>query len=55
VWKQGVEDGADWVLLLFQGQFPWQQRARGTYAYLDIFTKEVLYVHRYMIFTKRFF
>jgi hypothetical protein len=54
VWKQGVEDGADWVLLLFQGQFPWQQRTRGTYAYLDIFTKEVLYVHRYIIFTKRF-
>ena len=48
VWKQGVEDGAEWVLLLYQGQYSWNQRAQGTYAYLDICSKEVVYLHRGM-------
>jgi hypothetical protein len=46
VWKQGVEDGADWVVLLYQGQYPWLQRKRGSYAYFDIVSKQMLYLHR---------
>ena len=59
VWKQGVEDGADWVVLLYQGQYPWLQRKRGSYAYFDIVSKQMLYLHRglaeYVVTDKRSF
>ena len=48
VWTKGSEDGAEWMILAYEGQYPWHQRMRGNYAYLDIATFQVEYLHRGM-------